>query len=238
MKPKIITGCSSFNETYWKGVFYPEDLPRKDWFGYYCQHFATYEMNGTFYRFPTDKAMAGWYEKSPKEFLFSVKMYKGVTHYKKFADCQREISDFYAVCANNLKEKLACILFQLPPSFSFSAERLSLILDSLDHSFTNAIEFRHASWWCDEVYETLQKAGIIFCNVSYPGLPEHIVATAKTGYVRLHGVPKLFYSGYTEENLHNLHSELLKQDQQKVFIYFNNTASDQGILNALDFKRL
>lgn len=238
MKPKIITGCSSFNETYWKGVFYPEDLPRKDWFAYYSQHFSTYEMNGTFYRFPTDKAMAGWYEKSPKDFLFSVKMYKGVTHYKKFTDCRREISDFYAVCANNLKEKLACVLFQLPPSFSFSAERLSLILDSLDHSFTNVIEFRHASWWRDEVYEAFRKAGIIFCNVSYPGLPENSVTTAENGYVRLHGVPKLFYSGYSGESLRELHSALLKQDCQQVFVYFNNTASDQGIRNALDFKRL
>ncbi len=232
----IITGCSSFNEKYWQGIFYPANLPRKDWFAYYCKHFDTYEMNGTFYRFPTGKSMAQWYAKAPDGFRFSVKMYKGVTHFKKFADCQTEIADFYTVCSNNLQEKLACVLFQLPPSFSFSADRLHLILDSLDHSFTNVVEFRHSSWWNDEVYTALRKAGVVFCNVSYPGLPEELHATAPTAYVRLHGVPKLFYSGYDKQALESLRSGLLKLDCKEAFVYFNNTAGEEGILNALTLR--
>lgn len=234
----IITGCSSFNESYWKGVFYPETLPRKDWFAYYCRFFDTYEMNGTFYKFPTGQSLAAWYSKAPDGFLFSVKMYKGVTHFKKFRDCRLEIAEFYAVCSQNLKEKLACVLFQLPPSFGFSEERLGLILSSLDYTFNNVIEFRHISWWRDDVYAALRERGVIFCNVSYPQLPEAIEATAAMGYVRLHGVPKLFYSEYGAERLGFLRHQLLRQDWEKAFVYFNNTASAAGITDALAFDKM
>lgn len=238
MKTKIIPGCSSFNERYWQDVFYPEDLPRKDWFTYYCRHFDTYEMNGTFYRFPTSKALANWYDKSPKGFQFSVKMYKTVTHLKKFVDCEREIAEFYAVCRNNLKEKLACVLFQLPRSFSYSEDNLELLLESLDYSFTNVVEFRNAGWWRNNVFKAFAEHGIIFCTVSYPNLPEGLVKTASEGYVRLHGVPKLFYSGYGENYLSALKDDIGSIGWDKAFIYFNNTASTEGILDALEFRGL
>lgn len=237
-KNQIITGCSSFNEAYWKGVFYPESLPRKDWFAFYCRHFKTYEMNGSFYRFPTDKSLASWYGKAPDGFLFSVKMYKGVTHFKKFNGCKTEIADFYTVCRENLKEKLACVLFQLPPSFRYSHERLQQILEALDYSFENVIEFRHESWWREDVYDAFRKKGIVFCNVSYPELPEEIVPTANTGYVRLHGVPKLFYCGYGQAELERRYEEISRQGWEKAFVYFNNTASSEGITDALGFEKL
>jgi uncharacterized protein YecE (DUF72 family) len=237
-KKTIITGCSSFNEVNWKGVFYPEGLPRKDWFAYYCQYFNTYEMNASFYKFPTDKGLSGWYDRAPEGFLFSVKMYKGVTHYKKFRECERLIAEFYETCRSHLKEKLACVLFQLPPSYNYTEEKLQLILGSLDYDFTNVIEFRHISWWHEDVYSALREKGVIFCNVSFPSLPEDIIATTNAGYVRLHGVPKLFYSGYSDDALQILHDDMAQQDWEKAFIYFNNTASAEGIHNALKFEAL
>jgi uncharacterized protein YecE (DUF72 family) len=238
MKTQAIhTGCSSFNESYWKGVFYPEDLPRKDWFAYYCQHFDTYEMNGTFYKFPTAKALGGWYQKSPDGFLFAVKMYRGVTHYKRFRDCSREIAEFYAICREQLKEKLACVLFQLPASFSYSDENLQLVIDALDYSFDNVIEFRNNDWWRQEVYDALRERNITFCNVSYPKLPDQLIATNAIGYVRLHGVPKLFYSGYSDAFLQNLKVSMGAQHWEKAFVYFNNTASAEGVRNALTFQK-
>lgn len=238
MNTKIITGCSSFNESYWKGIFYPETLPRKDWFAFYCRHFNTYEMNGTFYKFPTARVLTNWYHKAPDGFLFSVKMYKGITHFKRLIDCEREISEFYTVCHENLKEKLAYVLFQMPPSFSYSEDRLSIILESLDYSFKNVVEFRNASWWRSEVYEAFTQKSVVFCNVSYPKLPEEIIVTAPTGYIRMHGSPKLFYSGYSDEYLKLLNKEILANNWQEAFVYFNNTASENGILNALNFKAL
>ena len=234
----ILIGCSSFNESCWKGVFYPEELPRKQWFEHYCKFFNTYELNATFYKFPTDKSLTAWYNNSPEGFLYTAKMYKGVTHFKRFNDCEQLISEFYDVCRKNLKEKLACVLFQLPPSFAYSEERLELILNSLDYTFSNVVEFRHISWWTEEVFAAFGAKGVSFCNVSYPRLPDGLVTTNETGYIRLHGVPKLFYSGYERPYLQHMLAGIRLQDWKRSFVFFNNTASEAGILDALTFKQI
>lgn len=236
-KLQIHIGTSAFNNSYWKGIFYPEGLPRNKWFAYYCEHFNTYEMNGTFYKFPTVKSLQAWYYKVPEKFMFSVKAPKQITHFKKFVDCKAVIDDFYSICRQGLGNKLACVLFQLPPSFAYSPEKLELILSSLNPNFKNVIEFRNESWWKQEVYDELEKNNVIFCNVSYPKLPDTIIATSTTGYIRLHGDPKLFYSAYSSDYLEALHTSILKQNNwDEVFIYFNNTASTAGILNAVEMK--
>jgi len=233
MKNDILIGCSSYNNRFWKGIFYPENLPTSRWFDYYCQHFDTYEMNGTFYKAPTIRVMDNWYKKVPDHFIFSVKAPKEITHIKKFIDCADALSDFYTVCKTGLKEKLGPILFQFPPSYDFTTERLDNIVNSLDTNFQNVIEFRHKSWWNHEVFESLKFNKITFCSVSYPGLPEDILTDFPLTYVRFHGNKKLFYSRYSTEELENVKIQI--QDKSG-FVYFNNTASDAGILNALEFK--
>jgi uncharacterized protein YecE (DUF72 family) len=237
MKKNIQIGCSSYNNRYWKGIFYPEDLPTSKWFDYYCQHFNTYEMNGTFYKFPTVRIFENWYKKVPENFLFSVKAPKDITHFKKFADCETLLADFYNFCETGLKEKLGPILFQLPPSYNFTPERLQNIINSLDKKFQNVVEFRHKSWWNQEVWDTLLQNNITFCSVSYPGLPEDILTQFPMIYIRLHGNKKLFYSGYSKEDLEKIKKAISDSSTQS-FIYFNNTAGTEGILNALDFKEL
>ncbi len=237
-KGDLIIGCSSYNTASWKGLFYPENIPKSKWFQYYCEHFNTYELNSTFYKFPTVKTLQNWYNKAPEGFLFSAKAYKGITHYKRFKDCRQEIADLYAVLREGLAEKLACVLFQLPPSFSYSEERLALITGSLDRSFKNVVELRNESWWRQDVYDALAGAGITFCSVNYPKLPTEVIATTSTGYVRMHGNPRLFYSEYSEEDLRDLHKEILSKDFSQAFIYFNNTASEAAIENAVYFKEL
>ena len=238
MKKTVHIGTSAFNNGYWKGIFYPGDLPRSKWFDYYCTQFETYELNATFYRFPTVKSLKSWYDKTPGNFVFSVKAHKSITHFKKFKDCHEEVSEFYAIAKEGLREKLACVLFQLPPSFDYSPEKLELILGYMNADFKNVIEFRHHSWWQFEVFDRLAKAGIVFCNVSYPKLPSDFVKTESYGYIRLHGVPKLFYSQYTPDEIETLYQEILKKDWQDVFVYFNNTASTAGILNAVELKKV
>lgn len=233
----IQIGCSSFYNAYWKGIFYPKYLPRKEWFAYYCEHFDTYELNATFYRFPTVKSLQDWHDKAPTGFLFAVKAPKVITHLKKFADCGQELADFYAILREGLKEKLGCVLFQLPPSFHYTPERLLLIAASLDPDFKNAVEFRNASWWREEVYKVFTENNLTFCNVSYPNLPTERVQTSETGYLRLHGVPKLFYSSYSDDELGQLADFLFSRNGfKKTFVYFNNTASTAGILNAVTLK--
>ncbi len=235
MKNKILIGCSSYNNRYWKGIFYPDNLTASDMFEFYYQHFNTYEFNGSFYRFPTLKVFTNWYNKSPEEFLFSVKAPKEITHIKQFSDCENLISEFYNVCKMGLKEKLACVLFQFPPSYYFTLERLHHIIKNLDLKFQNVIEFRHESWWNDTVWDAFLENNITFCSVSHPQLPQTIFKNFPLVYIRLHGTPKMFYSSYPLQELLHIRDEThLKSG----FIYFNNTASEAGILNALELKNL
>jgi|SRR6218665_128287 len=236
-KENLHIGCSAFNNTYWKNIFYPEELPRSKWFDFYSENFSTYELNGTFYKAPTVKSLKNWHDKVPAYFRFSVKAPKVITHFKKFLNCKNDIDSFYDICHEGLQEKLACVLFQLPPSFDYSPEKLQLIIDSLNPDFKNVIEFRNKSWWTPVVFETLHAHQITLCDVSYPNLPEYINPTSEIGYIRLHGVPKLFYSEYTKEQLQQWYNSILEQNGWKeAYIYFNNTASAAGIENALQMK--
>src|SRR5688572_10805613 len=105
MKKNIHIGLSAYNNSYWKCIFYPEDLPASKRFEYYCRHFNTYEINATFYKPPTAKSMKAWYDKSPSGFIFSVKAPKVITHFKRFNDIRNEINEFYQICHEGLKEK-------------------------------------------------------------------------------------------------------------------------------------
>jgi uncharacterized protein YecE (DUF72 family) len=237
MKPRFHIGCSGFYNKHWKEVFYPSDLPQKEWLTFYSNKLHTLELNVTFYRFPSLRTMQNWYNKSPEDFIFSVKAPKLITHMKQFEDCERLFNDFYGVCEQGLQQKLGCILFQLPPTFQYEEEKLEKILSYMDDSFHNVLEFRHPSWWDRKVYNKLTDRKISFCTVSHPKLPDTLVCTTDTAYVRLHGDPKLFYSEYSAEYLEKLKKSLLKKQKLRdVYIYFNNTASTAGILNALDFQ--
>ncbi|HSD07423.1 DUF72 domain-containing protein [Flavobacterium sp.] len=238
MNKKLYIGCSSFSNSYWKKVFYPQDLPSSKWFQYYCTHFNTYEINGTFYKFPTPKIMENWYAKAPNDFLFSVKAPQDITHYKKFVGCENLLNDFYTVCDNGLKHKLGPILFQLPPSYHYSHDKLDFIINQLDMNYDNVIEFRHPSWWIPEVWTALDKNNITFCSVSHPQLPETIFTTFPNIYIRLHGREKMFYSEYSTEELQAINQIIERNKTKPAFIYFNNTASTAGILNALEIKKL
>jgi uncharacterized protein YecE (DUF72 family) len=239
VKKEIHIGCSSFYNTYWKEIFYPADLPRKQWFEFYSQHFHTYEINGTFYNFPRLKTFQDWYHKTPGDFLFSVKAPKIITHINRFIDCETLLADFYSRCQEGLQHKLACILFQFPPSYHYTHEKLKHVISCLDLNFKNVLEFRHESWWTPEVWKELMKNNITFCSVSHPQLLETVFTESPLVYVRLHGNTKMFYSDYSKEDLMKLKSQILNAKSVKIaFVYFNNTASIAGILNALEMIKL
>ncbi|MCW3073826.1 MAG: hypothetical protein JWP69_895 [Flaviaesturariibacter sp.] len=233
-------GCSGFHYKEWKEEFYPKGLAQSKWFEYYAQHFNTLELNVTFYRFPTLKSLQNWDGKAPEGFVFSAKVPRSITHYKKFKETQSLVTDFYAVLKEGLSEKLACVLFQLPPSFSYSQERLESILEQLDYSFTNVIEFRHESWWRGDVMEALRNKKVSFSGVSFPKIVhDEVVVTNLTTYYRFHGVPKLFYSEYDESFLANVVEQLKTAKEVKnAYLYFNNTASLAALHNAKSVQQL
>jgi uncharacterized protein YecE (DUF72 family) len=233
-------GCSGFSYKEWKEEFYPKGLAQNKWFSYYTQHFDTLELNVTFYRFPTLNSLKSWHEKAPDHFSFSAKVPRSITHFKKFEDTERMINDFYGLLKEGLKEKLACVLFQLPPTLIYSKEKLETILSQVDPAFKNVIEFRHESWWKKNVQTILKKHNISFCGVSFPKVSfDDAVINTETCYYRFHGVPKLFYSEYDAPFLEKIHTQIAKNKKVKTaYIYFNNTASLAALHNARYFQKL
>jgi uncharacterized protein YecE (DUF72 family) len=226
-------GCSGFHYNDWKIKFYPEGLPQKKWFDYYCEHFDTLELNVTFYRFPQLSFLQNWYQKSPPHFRFAVKAPRAITHYKKFTDAADLISSFYETINNGLQEKLGPVLFQIPPSFSYDEERLERIINSLDKSFINILEPRHISWWRDDVYKKLADNNITFCGMSYPNLPDEVIQNTPEVYYRFHGVPDLYRSSYTTEFLQFVVSMIKANPAARnAWIFFNNDYDAVGVENA------
>lgn len=233
-------GCSGFSYKEWRGEFYPEGLAQNKWFAYYAKHFNTLELNVTFYRFPNLNSLKGWYDKAPDGFSFSAKVPGSITHFKKFENTERMINDFYGLLKEGLKEKLACVLYQLPPTLVYSKEMLEKIIGQMDPAFHNAIEFRHESWWKKNVQALLKKNQISFCGVSFPKISfDDAVINTPLCYYRFHGVPKLFYSGYDEAFIEKIYNQINQNKKAKTaFIYFNNTASLAALHNAKYFQKL
>jgi uncharacterized protein YecE (DUF72 family) len=226
-------GCSGFHYKHWKEIFYPHGLAQNKWFSFYCKQFNTLELNVTFYRFPQISFLKTWYDKSPSTFRFAVKAPRLITHYKKFSRTEKLMNDFYGSVSEGLKEKLGCILFQLPPRSYYTYERLQRIIASLDNSFNNVVEFRHESWWDLEVYNELTKHKITFCGMSHPLLPDEIIKNTSILYYRMHGVPELYKSPYKKSTLKKIINEIHSSGKiKKAFIYFNNDVDASAIKNA------
>lgn len=233
------TGCSGYYNRHWKGIFYPEKLPSKQWLNFYSGQLSTVEINATFYKFPTAAGLRTWFDKTPDDFVFSVKAPKIITHIKKMAGCEDLINDLYVACKEGLGDKLGCVLFQLPPGIQYSDEMLTLIISSLKPGFKNVVEFRHQSWWNEEVCKELARNDIFFCSVSHPQMPATIISGGPGIYLRLHGTPRMFYSDYSPAYLEELIDTMSEKAAGKeVYVYFNNTAGTAGILNAVYLQQL
>ena len=226
-------GCSGFYYNHWRNIFYPDDLPKTKWFDYYKERFNTLELNVTFYRFPQLSVFENWYQKSPRKFSFSVKAPRLITHYKQFNDTAEMMAGYYATIKEGLQDKLGSVLFQLPPRAAYTPERLEKILDTLDNSFNNVLEFRHPSWWNEEVYRILGKNKITFCGLSHPSLPDEVIQNTPVVYYRFHGTPELDKSPYDHIFLEKVSKEIEENKKVKqAFLYFNNDIDGSAIKNA------
>jgi len=238
-KENLYIGCSGFYNNDWKGSLYPEDVKSKDFLTLYSQAFNCVEINSTFYRKPTAKTLMKWADETPEDFRFFIKIPKTVSHEKRLEGCKTEITEFCIHIQNHLQEKLSGFLYQFPPSFKNSPENIDLILNNLDFSYVNVIEFRHESWWRKEIFQLLRENQVIFSGVSFPGnLPEDVIVSHDDMlYYRLHGKPVLYKSEYSEEFIGNL-AEKISNLKHQSFIFFNNTWGTAAIKNSLYLKEL
>ncbi|HXU26893.1 MAG TPA: DUF72 domain-containing protein [Bacteroidia bacterium] len=237
MAHNYLIGCSGYYYPMWKNKFYPKEIQPKNWLAYYSTIFNSVELNGTFYRTPKLSDLQKYAQVTSATFKFSVKMSKYITHIIKLKDSKQSIHDFQHLILEGLSDKLAHFLFQLPPSFHYNEENLERIISNIPHQPNNIIEFRHISWWNDNVKTVLKNANITFCNVDFPGLKTEIVSTSPIFYLRLHGNPELFKSSYTEEELRSFHA-LFPNNCSNYAVYFNNTYYEAGYTNALQLKEI
>jgi uncharacterized protein YecE (DUF72 family) len=166
-----------------------------------------------------------------------VKVCELITHTKKFKGTKTLVRDF-GVVADILGEQMGCFLFQLPPSFRYTKVRLNSIVSQLDPARRNVIEFRHKSWWNEEVYAAFRKAGTIFCSCSGPRLPDELIRTADEAYLRLHGLVRWYRHDYSDEELRKWADRIRDSGARRAWVYFNNDNDAYAAKNAKDMYRL
>jgi uncharacterized protein YecE (DUF72 family) len=180
----VRVGTSGYNYPEWRGHFYPADLPAKGMFAYYAARFPTVEINATFYRMPTPKTVAGWAAAAPAGFVFVLKAPQRITHFGRLRDVDGPLR-FFCDTARILGARLGPLLFQLPPNFKKDTARLADVLVQIPPDLRSAWEFRHESWFADDVYERLRARNAALCIADTEEGTTPAVATADFGYLRL-----------------------------------------------------
>jgi uncharacterized protein YecE (DUF72 family) len=234
MAGRVHIGCSGWYYWHWKGKFYPVDVPSSQYFGIYQDHFKTVELNAPFYSWPTIGAVKTWLRQAKPGFVYTIKVCELITHIRRFEDTRILAKDFGYI-ADLLGPQMGCFLYQLPPSVHYSPTMLHLILSQLDRCRRNVVEFRHKSWWNEEVFDAFKAAGAIFCSCSGPRLPDELVQTADDIYVRFHGTTQWYRHDYTDHELNVWVDRIRRSDAKTVWAYFNNDRDGYSIKNA---KRL
>jgi len=229
----LYVGTSGFAYPDWSPRFYPRGLKGDGLLRHYAERLPAVELNNTFYQFPKIAALQKWFADSPDDFTFSLKVPRIITHYKKFTGTEQLLADFYGTIKEGLGSKLGTVLFQLPPQIPYSAEMLQKLISSLQPGFNNVIEFRHASWWKQKVYDELGAQGIGFCGSSHPKLPDQVIINTNIVYYRFHGVPNLFKSQYEDSFLEKKVKSIQKSmGVNTACLYFNNTWGTAALINA------
>jgi len=231
--PRI--GTSGYHYDHWKGVFYPEDLSKGEWFSYYARQFDTVEINNTFYRLPEAATFDAWRRQAPKGFCYALKFSRYGSHIVRLKKPQATIRKFLQR-ADRLGDFLGPILVQLPPNWKADPKRLAAFLKAAPKDHRWAVEFRDPRWLCEEVFTILQSHNAALCiHDMIDDHPRRI--TADWVYLRFHGDR---YSGcYSHQLLTTRAAEIQKclTEGLDVFTYFNNDAQGYAVQNAADLKR-
>lgn len=181
---KFWVGTSGFQYAEWKGNFYPEDLPAAKMLPFYAERLPTSEINYTFHRIPAPKTIDNWKALTPDNFRFALKAPQKITHWSKLRDCADTLRYFHDVISA-LDAKLGPVLFQLPPNFKKDTVVLGDFLNGLPDGMRSAFEFRHESWFTDDIWEVLKSHNAALCINETEDFAAPRVATTDYGYLRL-----------------------------------------------------
>ena len=237
---KLFLGCSGFSYKHWRGNFYPEEIPQKEWFNHYRSVFATVELNVTFYRIPNAETFKHWYQESAAGFSFAVKGSRYITHIKRLLEVESALARFFSP-AQELQDKLQVVLWQFPPQFKYDLPRLESFLNQIAvYHKRHTLEFRNESWLCPEVMDLCQSRNVSLCMADHPPFLDEPPITANFVYIRRHGMEGSYNGSYSTEQLAKDAGRIKSYLKKKldVFIYFNNDAGGAAPRNALELAAM
>ena len=223
-------GTSGFKYPEWKGKFYPEKIPADDMLPFYASHFDTTEINYTFYRMPTTRLLESWRAAVPPSFTFSFKAPRRITHDAQLRNCDKLACDFLEIC-ENLGEQFGAALFQLPPTFKKDVAILNQFLIELPKKPRVAFEFRHTSWFDDEVFSTLRSHNVALCIADSEKIHTPVEFTADFAYFRLRD------EGYRPHDIERWNDEVARFARTS-FVYFKHEDKALGPAFAEQMKGL
>ena len=228
----LYVGTSGYSYKEWKGSFYPEKIPAKDMLRYYSERLSTVEINATFYRMPQPSMLENWKEQVPGPFRFALKASQRITHFKRLKETDEETKYFLETAAV-LGDQLGVVLFQMPPNMKKDLPRLETFLRLLPPTTPAAFEFRHPTWFDDDVLDLLRSQNRPLVVSDTDDLPTtHIDKTADWGYLRLRRV------NYSEENLVEWAARIRDQHWKETFLFFKHEDAGTGPRLAAQFLKI
>ena len=237
---RVLIGTSGWHYDSWRGPFFPKEVKIKDHLRFYASHFDTTELNGVFYRTPTEEAVRGWREQTPDDFVFAWKASKFITHWKRLSGNSVNSLELLEDRLSLLGEKAGPILFQLPPNFQADADRLASFLKLLSNQRRYSFEFRHPSWYAPGILKLLSAHNISLCLSDHHDAPAPWRRTADFVYVRGHGPGGRYRGHYGAAALQDWARRIKSWKKQgcDVYVYFDNDQKSAAPADALRLRRL
>lgn len=232
-------GTSGWHYESWIGPFYPAGTPKSQLLSAYARRFSTTEINASFYRVPSEKAVAAWRDQSPEDFLFAWKASRFITHFKRLKEAGESI-DYVIGRMALLGDKFGPVLWQLPPQMTPDHERLARFLEVLPRDRFHAVEFRHPDWFAQQTFKLLRDAGVSLCISDHAAAPAPWEATAGHVYIRAHGPGGRYEGSYADRTLADWARRIAgwQRGRRTVYCYFDNDVKSAAPFDAERLIRL
>ena len=217
---KLHAGTSGFAFKEWKGSFYPADMKDDGMLGFYSSKFSTVEINNTFYRLPREDVLQSWAAQVPEPFTFAIKASQRITHWARLKPQCATAVEFLLKNTSLLAGRLGPILFQLPPNLEKETDLLRAFLDILPRERRYTLEFRHESWFDEDVFSVLRERDVALCITEQADFAAPLVSTASWGYLRLHRFD------YDPPILADWAARIAAQSWNEAYVFFKH---DEGL---------
>jgi uncharacterized protein YecE (DUF72 family) len=220
----ILAGASGYAFKEWKGAFYPDDVKADDMLAFYAERLPTVEINNTFYRMPRAEVLANWAAATPAHFRFAIKASRRITHITRLKAEAAEPLGYLYRNLDSLGDKRGPVLFQLPPNLKKDLALFDAFLETFPPRVCAAFEFRHPSWFDDEVFGRLRGRGLALCVADSEKLSAPVEITAPYAYFRLRD------EGYTPADIERWAGVVrgLEGRCDDVFVYFKHEEAGKG----------